>query len=121
MVPRVNTATSPVQHRPHATGTESRPAPMTSIDLHATRSHQGDHPVCYTSRWTLIATSGIQALPGPRAAEHPKAAGAASANVCPVGACGGTAADLLCDLCSPIILGPGAIDGSKATGATHEP
>jgi len=48
-------------------------------------------------------------------------ASAASTNVCPAGACGGTAADLLCALCGPIILGPGAIDGSMATGATHDP
>jgi hypothetical protein len=29
--------------------------------------------------------------------------------------------DLLCDPCSPVILGPGAGVGSMATGATYDP
>jgi hypothetical protein len=44
----------------------------------------------------------------------PAVPSAASSKGCPAGACGGTAADLLCNLCGPIILGPGAIDGSMA-------
>src|SRR5215470_16342610 len=32
-----------VHHRPHPTDTARRPAPMTGIDLRATRSHRGGH------------------------------------------------------------------------------
>src|SRR5208283_922556 len=43
-----------VQHRPHATVTDPRPAPTTDIDVRATSSHRGDQG------------SGIRPFPGVR-------------------------------------------------------
>jgi hypothetical protein len=44
-----------VQQRPHPTEQVLRPAPTTSINRHATRSHRGGHHIGCASRWTAIA------------------------------------------------------------------